>query len=587
MMKKKGFTLVELLGGIVILSIILLIAVPTISNITNRQKAKAYNTQVSLILAKAQDWALKNVNNLAPDNGINFVDLSSLVSQGYVDNTSINDPRNGTNMNGCIVIAYNTSTSQYDYSYSDLTCSEEEAKYGPEFSKSSSNGDSLANPETVEVGSIFNLPVVTAISTSSTKDVLTVNGPEINVIDSNGNVLNSIDVVDTSYVDRYYSLTYSAYDAAYKYTFKHIYYVKVVDTVGPVITMGTTKGTERISADSIYLLPDTTQSNYNVMTMKVTDDSCTNLNSSAQSDNGCTTTLIATPNVSQIDITQEKEYTIRYTAKDKYNTTTYDVKYIVYIPQYAYDSGEHDIIVDYSGNYKLEGYGAQGGQGTNAGGQGGYISGIVYLNAGDKIHVSVGAVGAGGAGASNTTGYANGGSSTRITKGTTTLLTAAGGGAGGSTTGGAGGSGTGAGGSKPSNCGSAGIAGTNGSGGGSSGSCNYTYSVPKTCYHTCTGGGGETCASNSGSSCNCGGWDRMTACDYQGNGVYWWNCCKTNATYTYQCNPYDCSTSATGTNTGTGGQGGTSSVDSSVSSSSKSDGKRTGNGYVKVTYVLQ
>jgi type IV pilus assembly protein PilA len=88
MMKKKGFTLVELLGGIVILSIILLIAVPTISNITNRQKAKAYNTQVSLILAKAQDWALKNVDNLAPDYGINFVDLSSLVSQGYVDNTS-------------------------------------------------------------------------------------------------------------------------------------------------------------------------------------------------------------------------------------------------------------------------------------------------------------------------------------------------------------------------------------------------------------------------------------------------------------------------------------------------------------------
>jgi prepilin-type N-terminal cleavage/methylation domain-containing protein len=588
-MKRKGFTLVELLGAIVILAIVLIIAVPTISSITNNQKSKAYNAQVSLILAKAQDWALKNVDNLAPDYGINFVDLSSLVSQGYVDNTSINDPRDGTNMNGCIVITYNTSTSQYDYSYSDLTCSEEEAKYGPEFSKSSSNGDSLANPETVEVGQIFSLPTITAKSKSSAANDLVVTGPEIHVINADGTVLNSIDVVDTSYVDRYYSLTYSAYDAAYKYTFQHTYYVKVVDTVGPVITMGTTKGTEKKDADkqTIYVLLDTAQTSYSVMTMNVYDNSCDpTFTEDAKKANNCANLKI-TSDKTTISLATAGTTDVKYSVSDMKNTTYYTLHYVVAQTSYTYTSGENDIIIQYPGTYKLEGYGAQGGTGSSAGGNGGYIAGTISLNVGDVVHVSVGAVGSGGAGATSTSGYANGGSSTIFSKSSVNLLIAAGGGAGGSTAGGAGGSGTGAGGSKPANCGAAGTAGSNGSGGGSSGSCTYSYHV----YKSCTGSSCSTCCSSVGfnNTGDCSQNQPYTSCSTWSGGGCSASVCSTGtrdscssccSSYTY-----DCGSSATATNYGTGGQGGTSSIGTGVTIfGTKADGSRAGNGLAVLSY---
>ena len=46
MKSKKGFTLVELLGVIIILAVILLIAVPKITNIIDESKKEAYKSSV-------------------------------------------------------------------------------------------------------------------------------------------------------------------------------------------------------------------------------------------------------------------------------------------------------------------------------------------------------------------------------------------------------------------------------------------------------------------------------------------------------------------------------------------------------------
>ena len=49
-MNKKGFTLVELLGVLVVLSVILMIAFPLITTYINKSKQKAYDTQMGLII---------------------------------------------------------------------------------------------------------------------------------------------------------------------------------------------------------------------------------------------------------------------------------------------------------------------------------------------------------------------------------------------------------------------------------------------------------------------------------------------------------------------------------------------------------
>lgn len=66
--------------------------------------------------------------------------------------------------------------------------------------------------------------------------------------------------------------------------------------------------------------------------------------------------------------------------------------------EFSYTGKEEVFNVAFSGYYKLEVWGAQGGtvnysNGTSTGGYGGYSVGDVYLNAGDKLYVNVGGSG--------------------------------------------------------------------------------------------------------------------------------------------------------------------------------------------------
>lgn len=53
-MNKKGFTLVELLGVIIILSIIMLIAIPNITSILNKSKNDTYLTDARKLITQAE-----------------------------------------------------------------------------------------------------------------------------------------------------------------------------------------------------------------------------------------------------------------------------------------------------------------------------------------------------------------------------------------------------------------------------------------------------------------------------------------------------------------------------------------------------
>lgn len=94
-MKNKGFTLVELLGVIIIISIMSVIIVPIIANNLNNSKNSIYDSMINKILAASTDWAAENTD-LLPVEGENIsITLGTLQSNGYIS-TDLRNPKTNT-----------------------------------------------------------------------------------------------------------------------------------------------------------------------------------------------------------------------------------------------------------------------------------------------------------------------------------------------------------------------------------------------------------------------------------------------------------------------------------------------------------
>src|SRR5574344_1507711 len=116
-MNKKGFTLVELLGVIVILGVIASLTVPTITGIIKNNKEKTYNAQVNTIIDAAKNWSINNTDYLSETNDL-YVDISAFSRLGYLENDSLIDPRDNSAITGCVKISYASNYSQYEYDFS-------------------------------------------------------------------------------------------------------------------------------------------------------------------------------------------------------------------------------------------------------------------------------------------------------------------------------------------------------------------------------------------------------------------------------------------------------------------------------------
>ena len=113
MKSKKGFTLVELLGAIVILAILSLIAIPAVTNVIKSNKQKLYDIQIKNVETAAKAWASDNLN-LLPDEGEYItISLSELQKGGYVDK-KIKNPKTGEALEDFSITICNID-NQYTY----------------------------------------------------------------------------------------------------------------------------------------------------------------------------------------------------------------------------------------------------------------------------------------------------------------------------------------------------------------------------------------------------------------------------------------------------------------------------------------
>lgn len=115
-MNKKGFTLVELLGVLVILAIIFAIVSPLVTDILSESKDAIYQKQIDTILNATYDFSLKNLNCLPEYDKKTYITLAELKYEGMID-SNITDPITNEKFADNLVISiYNVGAG---YKYSD------------------------------------------------------------------------------------------------------------------------------------------------------------------------------------------------------------------------------------------------------------------------------------------------------------------------------------------------------------------------------------------------------------------------------------------------------------------------------------
>jgi len=111
---KKGFTLIELLAVIIILSIILMIVIPTSIDIIEKSALKQYESN-ALQIEKSAEMCVVDGNCFLSNETVSVIYVSDLATKNYLKG-SLYDKYNKKDMKTGYVI-YNSVTSVYEFSY--------------------------------------------------------------------------------------------------------------------------------------------------------------------------------------------------------------------------------------------------------------------------------------------------------------------------------------------------------------------------------------------------------------------------------------------------------------------------------------
>ena len=113
-MKEKGFTLIELIGVIVLLAIIILITYPSIVNIIKKSNNKINSATSALIISGAKNMVDENKNSYPLTNGnVYCPTIEDLVNKGYV--ISDLETGNGNKIDTKQYVKINVQNNKYQY----------------------------------------------------------------------------------------------------------------------------------------------------------------------------------------------------------------------------------------------------------------------------------------------------------------------------------------------------------------------------------------------------------------------------------------------------------------------------------------
>ena len=116
---KRGFTLVELLGVLIIISVLALLIVPNVSKYINSFRLDSYNKQIASIEMAAKNWAVDNPGELPFSEGAFItITIAKLQEENYLDK-NLKNPQTGEIFDESIEIKITKVGKTYDYEVLD------------------------------------------------------------------------------------------------------------------------------------------------------------------------------------------------------------------------------------------------------------------------------------------------------------------------------------------------------------------------------------------------------------------------------------------------------------------------------------
>ena len=116
-MKKKGFTLIEMIVVIILLSLISLVVFKVVTTSIKTSKQTISSAQTEIVLKAAKVYYLDHLENL-PDpieGAYTILNLDNLIEEGYILENEIIDPKNNHLLKGKIKVSY--LSNQYIYEF--------------------------------------------------------------------------------------------------------------------------------------------------------------------------------------------------------------------------------------------------------------------------------------------------------------------------------------------------------------------------------------------------------------------------------------------------------------------------------------
>ena len=113
MKKNQGFTLVELLAVLALLSVIAVMIYPLVDDYIDDSKEKGYNVQLENMIAAAKEWVFDHPTQIPKEGATKEIFLSTLIDEGYIE--EVENPKTNTNFEGTTKVKLYNNNGAFEY----------------------------------------------------------------------------------------------------------------------------------------------------------------------------------------------------------------------------------------------------------------------------------------------------------------------------------------------------------------------------------------------------------------------------------------------------------------------------------------